>query len=88
MLKKKGPARYLVVTGRTREAVREIPAPERGGDDGLDKTFRSWIPYFLKIKVQEHTFHLRSFTILSRVLEYILQKTENSLKDCIIKCGP
>lgn len=27
------------------------------------RSFKSWIPYFLKIKAQEHKFHLRSFSI-------------------------
>ena len=33
--KKRGPAVYLSLSGRAREAVRSIPAADLGGDDGL-----------------------------------------------------
>ena len=45
--------------------------------------FRSWIPYFLKMKVQEYTAHLRNFTILREVPENNLQILLLSLKKCI-----
>ena len=46
--KKQGPAVYLAMTGRAREAVREIPAAELGGDGGLNKIIQKLDSLFLK----------------------------------------
>ena len=46
--KKRGPAVYLTMTGRARDAVREIPAAELGGNDGLNKIIEKLDSLFLK----------------------------------------
>ena len=52
--KKQEPAVYLTMTGRAREAIWKIPTARLGDTDELDRIFRSWTPYFFKMKVQEH----------------------------------
>ena len=46
--KKQGFAVYLAMTGRAREAVREIPTRELGADDGLTKIIQKLDSLFLK----------------------------------------
>ena len=46
--KKRGPAVYLSLRGRARDAVREIPFAELGTDDGMKKIMDKLDTLFLK----------------------------------------
>ena len=80
--KKQGPAVYLAMTGRARDVVSKTPAEELG-DNELDRIFRSWTPYFLKMEVQEHTFHLKNCHFKrssGEHLQILLLNSKNGIK--------
>ena len=81
--KKHGPAVYLAMTRRAKEAVKKIPAAELCGDDGLDKIIQKLYSLFLKDESTRAYISFKKFPHFKRSSAEHFADFIISLKNCI-----